>query len=211
MYSLSQFTEKDQSLVLEFMHANPFAVLCGSDQHHHPVATQIPVFIDRRDDRLFLSGHMMRRTDHHLAFETNPHVLAIFTGPHAYVSASWYEQKNAVSTWNYMSVHAHGNLKFLGHDELIHVLKRTTNHFEGNPYSGANFDDIPREDIEKMAKAIIAFEVEVTELKNVFKLSQNKNKTDYAHVVENLGASPGDGEKLAAEMTRREEGLFPNK
>lgn len=208
MYSLSQFTEKDQIRVIEFMHANPFAFLCGSDKNNHPVATQVPLFIDRRGDQLFLSGHMMRKTDHHLAFEFNPQVLAVFTGAHTYVSASWYDDKKQASTWNYMSVHASGKLRFLGHDELISVLKRTTNHFENNPYSGANFDDISREDIEHMARAIVAFEVEVNELKNVFKLSQNKNREDYSHVVQKLSASAGDGEKIAAEMIRREDELF---
>ncbi|RYY58100.1 MAG: FMN-binding negative transcriptional regulator [Chitinophagaceae bacterium] len=208
MYSLSQFTEEDQSRVMEFMHANPFALLCGSDRNNHPVATQVPVFIDRRGDQLFLSGHMMRKTDHHLGFEFNPNVLAVFTGPHTYVSASWYQDKRSASTWNYMSVHAHGKLSFLGHTELIDVLKRTTNHFENNPYSGANFDDIPRADVEQMAKAIVAFEVEVTSLKNVFKLSQNKNRDDYTSVVEHLGPAGGDSEKIAGEMVKREKELF---
>ena len=211
MYNLSQFTETDQSRVIDFMHAHPFALLCGADAAGQPVATQIPVFIDRRGDKVVLSGHMMRKTDHHLAFESNPKALAVFTGAHTYVSASWYEDKQSASTWNYMSVHAVGRLRFLGHDELLQVLKRTTDHYENNPYSGANFDDIPMADIEKMSKAIIAFEMEVETLKNVFKLSQNKDEKTYSTVVAKLAEQPGDSEIIAHEMMKRSDELFGDK
>ena len=98
--------------------------MCGCDADNNPVATQVPVFIDEKEDKLFLSGHIMRNTDHHKAFEQNPNVLAVFTGPHTYVSASWYSDKQQASTWNYMSVHAKGKLKFLEEQALLDVLKR---------------------------------------------------------------------------------------
>ncbi|RYY54349.1 MAG: hypothetical protein EOO09_14600 [Chitinophagaceae bacterium] len=207
MYSLPYFTDQDQARVMEFIHAHPFAFLCGADKQNQPVATQIPVFIDQRGDQLFLSGHMMRKTDHHLAFEHNPHVLAVFTGPHTYVSASWYEKGNTASTWNYMSVHARGELRFLGHEELLHILRRTTDHFE-QPGSGANFKDLSTDYVESLSKAIVAFEVEVKELKNTFKLSQNHEEKTYGAIVEQLSAQPGDAKLVADEMVKRSGELF---
>src|ERR1044071_352985 len=98
MYNLPYFKEKDTAVVLQFVKEHPFAFITGCDAENKPVATQIPVFIDERDGKLFLSGHIMRNTDHHKAFEHNPHVLAVFTGAHTYVSASWYDDKKQGST-----------------------------------------------------------------------------------------------------------------
>ncbi len=208
MYNLPYFKEKDQQVVLDFIHQHPFAFIAGCSEDGKPVATQIPVFIDERDEKLFLSGHMMRNTDHHKAFEHNPNVLAVFTGAHTYVSASWYEDKKQGSTWNYMSVHAKGVLKFLDEQALLDVLKRTTNHFENNPYSGANFEDLSAEYVNRMAKAIIAFEVEILQMDNVFKLSQNRDEKSYHTIMEKLEAQDADGKYIAGEMKQRTSQLF---
>ena len=208
MYNLPYFKEKDQQVVLDFIHQHPFAFIAGCSEDGKPVATQIPVFIDEREGKLFLSGHMMRNTDHHKAFEHNPHVLAVFTGAHTYVSASWYEDKKQGSTWNYMSVHAKGVLKFLDEHALLDVLKRTTNHFENNPYSGANFEDLSAEYVNRMAKAIIAFEVEILQMDNVFKLSQNRDEKSYHTIMEKLEAQDAAGKYIAGEMKQRTSQLF---
>ena len=76
MYSLPYFKEKDIEVVKDFVRSNPFAFICGCDATHKPVATQVPVFIDERDGKLVLSGHMMRNTDHHKAFVENPNAFA---------------------------------------------------------------------------------------------------------------------------------------
>ena len=220
MYNLPYFKEKDQQVVLDFIRQHPFAFIAGCSDDGKPVATQIPVFIDERDARpddpvgrgkLFLSGHMMKHTDHHKAFVHNPNVLAVFTGAHTYVSASWYAEKGQASTWNYISVHAKGTLKFLDDQALLNVLKRTTNHFENNPYSGANFEDLPGEYVQHLAKAIIAFEVEVLQIDNVFKLSQNRDEKSYHNIIQKLEAQDADGKYIAEEMKQRTSQLFKDK
>ena len=208
MYNLPYFKEKDQQVVLDFIHQHPFAFLAGCSEDGKPVATQVPVFIDEREGKLFLSGHIMKNTDHHKAFLINPNVLAVFSGPHTYVSASWYDKKEQASTWNYISVHARGVVKFLDEQSLLDVLKRTTNHFENNPYSGSNFEDLPAEYVQRLAKAIIAFEVEVQEIDNVFKLSQNHNEKTYHSIMEKLDAQDADGKRIADEMRQRASQLF---
>jgi transcriptional regulator len=208
MYSLPYFKEQDQETVLRFIKENPFAFLCGCDAANKPVATQVPLFIDERDGKLFLSGHIMKNTDHHKAFLHNPNVLAVFSGAHTYVSASWYSEKKQASTWNYLSVHARGVLKFLDQQALLDVLKRTTNHFENNPYSGSNFEDLPAEYVETLSKAIVAFEVEVQQVDNVFKLSQNRDEKSYHNIIGKLESQDADGEKIADEMKKRTSILF---
>jgi hypothetical protein len=77
MYELPYFKEKDAAIVLDFIHQHPFAFITGCDENNQPVATQIPVFIEEKGGRLFLSGHLMRNTDHHKAFLANPEVLCV--------------------------------------------------------------------------------------------------------------------------------------
>lgn len=208
MYNLPYFKEQDPAVVMQFIKEHPFAFLCGVDADHKPVATQIPVFTDERYGKLFLSGHMMRNTDHHKAFMQNDNVLAVFSGAHTYVSASWYSDKQQGSTWNYRSVHAKGTLRFLDEQALRDVLKRTTNHFENNPRSGANFEDLPKEYVDKMAKAIVAFEVEVLEMDHVFKLSQNRDEKSYDNIIGKLDEQGGDAKAISDLMKERKHKVF---
>jgi transcriptional regulator len=208
MYSFPYYKEKDPEKVLQFVKEYPFAFLTGCNAENKSIATQIPVFIDERDGKLFLSGHMMRNTDHHKAFMHNPHVLAVFTGPHTYVSASWYDPPQQASTWNYMSVHARGVLRFVDGQALLDVLKRTTNHFENNPHSGSNFEDLSDSYLQPLIKAIVAFEVEVQELDHVFKLSQNRNEKSYDNIVDQLGKGDADAQKISKLMKERKNQVF---
>ena len=100
------------------MKENSFAVITGFGEQY-PVATHIPLEIEINEDgKIFLNGHLMKNTDHHKAFENNENVLVIFNGPHTYVSASWYENPQVASTWNYMAVHAKGKISLQMKQEL---------------------------------------------------------------------------------------------
>jgi transcriptional regulator len=209
MYNLPYYKERDQSVVLDFIRRHPFAFMAGSSADGKPVATQIPVFIEEREGRLYLSGHMMRQTDHHKAFEDNPFVLCVFSGPHCYVSASWYDNPHQGSTWNYMSVHVKGTMRFLGAEGLVDVLKKTSLHFEDSDrQSPTAFDNLPDEYSSRMMKAIVAFEVEVEEMDHVFKLSQNRNEKSYDTIIEKLDSGDAGAKAIASEMKQRRAGLF---
>ena len=156
-----------------------------------------------------MTGHMMRNTDHHKAFEKNANVLCVFTGHHTYVSASWYSNPHQASTWNYMSVHVKGQLRFLDEQGLIEVLKKTSLHFEnGNASSSTTFDNLPTEYTSRLIKAIIAFEVEVESIDNVFKLSQNRDEKSYQNIIGELQQQDADAKTIADEMEKRKEQLF---
>ena len=209
MYNLPYFKEKDKNVVLQFIHKHPFAFLAGCSEKGESVATQVPVFIEEREGKLFLTGHIMRKNDHHLAFEKNPNVLVVFSSPHTYVSATWYSNPHQASTWNYISVHVKGKLRFLDEKGLISVLKKTTLHFEnGNTDSSTVFDNLAEDYIGNLIKAIIAFEIEVTEIDNVFKLSQNRDEESYNNIINKLEEQGGDGKFIAEEMRKRSKQLF---
>jgi transcriptional regulator len=209
MYDLPYFKENDKELVLAFMRQHPFIFLTGVDDNNRPVATQVPVFLDEKDGKMFLTGHIMKNTDHHKAFQVNPNVLAVFTGPHIYVSATWYDDPHQASTWNYMSVHAKGIITFGNPDDLIAILKRLTLFYENNNAASTTvFDNLPSEYTGRLMKAIVAFEIEITSIDNVFKLSQNRNEKSYQNIVEKLKTQGSDGHFIAEEMKKRQQQLF---
>ena len=210
MYNIPYFKADSQQEVLDFMHNNPFIILTGCDAQHKPVATHIPVLIEEREGNIFLIGHMMTQTDHHKAFIINKNALAIFTGPHAYVSASWYTNKKQASTWNYLTVHAKGLLKFLGEDDLIKVLHTTTAHFENNPASPSLVPHLEEDYVQRLMKAIVAFEIEVTEVDHVFKLSQNRDEESYQSIISNLKQGDEGAVQIAEVMKKRNQEKIKN-
>ena len=209
MYDLPYFKENEKETVLEFMRKHPFIFLTGVDENNKPVASQVPVFLDEKEGKLFLTGHIMRNTDHHKAFQKNPNVLAVFTSPHVYVSATWYDDPHQASTWNYMSVHAKGTIRFGDPADLVAILKRLTLFYENNNRASTTiFDNLPSEYTERLMKAIVAFEVEILSIDNVFKLSQNRNEKSYLNIIEKLQERGSDGEFIAEEMKKRQQQLF---
>jgi transcriptional regulator len=207
MYDLPYYKEQDAETVIQFMQQHPFAMLIGSARNM-PVATQVPLLIEQHAGKLYLQGHIMRNTDHHNALEQNPNVLCVFTGAHTYVSASWYHNPQVGSTWNYMSVHAKGTLRFVDEASLIEILRQTTAHFENNPESPSLFHHLPDNYIQRLVKAIVGFEIEVTALENVFKLSQNSDRESYQNIIEQLQSGGAQAQEIATEMARRSSQLF---
>jgi transcriptional regulator len=209
MYNLPYFKEEDQEVVLKFMREHPFVFLTGVNDDNKPVATQVPVFIDGKNGKLFLTGHIMRNTDHHKAFENNKNVLAVFTSPHVYVSGTWYDDPQQASTWNYMSVHAKGSISFGNEEDLIAILKRLTLHYENNNTASTTiFDNLPSEYTGPLTKAIVAFEVEIISIENVFKLSQNRDEKSFHNIMSKLNEQGSDGRFIAEEMKKRQQQLF---
>ena len=119
MYDLPHHKEHNEEVVKEFIETYPFAFVTGCDSENRPIATQLPLIIEEIEGRKVLRGHLMKNTDHHKAFLHNKDVLAVFTGKHTYVSGSWYSNPHSASTWNYMSVHIKGNIRFLEEDAKV--------------------------------------------------------------------------------------------
>ncbi len=210
MYNMPYFKETDLHQLHDFMRQYPFATLCGTNKDGVAIATHIPLLLEEREDELYLSGHIMRDTDHHLAFLNNPGVLAVFHGPHAYVSASWYSNPQQASTWNYMVVHARGTLKFSDERALINILEKTTAYFENDENSPALVQKMPVGYVQRLLPYIIGFEIKITDLENVFKLSQNKKKQEFEHIIQQLKGQSNEGNAISLEMEKRKNKIFPS-
>jgi len=211
MYHFSYFKEKDKQIILDFIEMNPFAFMTGSYLSGGQVATQIPVLVEERDGELYLQGHIMRNTDHHKALVENPNALLVFTGPSCYVSASWYSNPQIGSTWNYMSVHVAGKVRFMTTEELVAFMRKLTLKFEkGNSESLTFYDNLPDNFLNKMMPAIVGFEIKAKKLDNTFKLSQNRDEKSYEHIIMKLEEQGGSSALVAGEMRKRKAELFPS-
>ena len=211
MYDLPYHKEQDAQVIKEFVDQHPFAYVAGVNAENQPVATQVPVFIEEKDGKKVLRGHIMKNTDHHKAFLHNENVLVVFTGHHTYVSATWYSNPYLASTWNYMSVHVKGIIRFLDDAALEDVLRKTTLHFENYDHQSTTvFDNLPAEFKQKVMKAIVAFEIEIKEMDNVFKLSQDRDSQSYHNIIERLKGQGEDGQVIAGEMEKRTKHVFPD-
>ena len=210
MYNIPYFKEKDEQTILAFIENNPFAFLTGSNLSGDQVVTQIPMLMEEWQGELYLQGHIMCNTDHHKAFIENPNALLVFTGPNAYVSASWYSNPQIGSTWNYMSVHITGQINFMSKLELIELMKKLTLKFEkGNTQSQTIYDNLPVEYLDKMMPGIVGIELKAEKIEHVFKLSQNRDKASYLNIISKLEEQGGNASMVAVEMKKRMEALFP--
>lgn len=211
MYNFSYFKEKDKQTIFDFIEEYPFAFMTGSFLSGLQVATQVPMLLEERNGELFLQGHIMRNTDHHKALVENPNSLLLFTGPSCYVSASWYSNPQIGSTWNYMSVHIAGKVKFLTDEELISFMRKLTLKFEkGNSESLTIYDNLPDEYLSNMMPAIVGIEIKAEKIDNVFKLSQNRDEKSYTNIISKLEEIGGSSALIAQEMKKRKSLLFPD-
>ncbi len=211
MYNLRPYKESDEAVIRSFVDQHPFAFITGCDANNHPVSTQVPVFIEEHEGRQVLRGHIMKNTDHHKAFVYNPNVLVVFHSPHVYVSATWYSDPHQASTWNYISVHVKGQVRFLDDNGLISMLRKTTLYFEGQDAASSTiYDNLSPEYTAPLLKAIVAFEIEIHEMDNVFKLSQNRDARSFQNIINELKKKGHDGLYIAAEMEKRKKALYPD-
>lgn len=210
MFNYPHYKEEDREMIMSFMRQHPFVMLIGTDARSRIEATQVPVMIDEQEDKIILRGHIARKSDHHRALEENPAALVIFTGAHTYISGTWYTGNlEQASTWNYIAIHARGKIRWMDEHELVTLLKKLTLHFENyNTASTTIYDNLPSAYVERLIKGIVGFEIEVTELDNVYKLSQKRDEKSYDNVVEQLKKMDGDAKEIGHIMEERKSKAF---
>lgn len=189
MYVPSSFAVTDLAVLHEFMERHSFATLVSHDGTE-PFASHVPLLLDRdAGPHGRLIGHVARANPQwkHAAGQR---VLAIFSGPHAYISPTWYGAQNVVPTWNYVAVHVYGVLRLIDDIErLREIVRRTVAVYEAtmpHPWSV----DMPEEGfIDKLLEAIVGFEIDVDRIEGKWKLNQNHDAERRHRVVEALRAN----------------------
>ncbi|MFY0683415.1 MAG: FMN-binding negative transcriptional regulator [Balneola sp.] len=187
MYIPSSFTEEDPKILFKLIEEYNFGILF-SQHYEQPEATHLPFLVDRqRGDHGVLIAHFAKANKHWRKLIESKKVLAVFQGPHSYISPSWYEDRAEVPTWNYATVHAYGIPRII-HDssELRDMVTRLTHHHEDEIKSDWSIDEVSKQDFETDLKAIVGIEIEITRLEGKFKFNQNKTEADQAKVIKNL-------------------------
>ena len=129
-------------------------------------------------------------------------VLCIFSGPHAYISPTWYEAANAVPTWNYTAVHVTGKFQTMHDpDELLPLLARTVNAYESGQVAPWKFDT-SNEFYKKMALSIVGFRIQIDNIEGKWKLNQNRSVEQQEKVVNALQKSANPDDLAVAEMMK---------
>jgi transcriptional regulator len=203
MYLPAHFEEKRLDVLHELMQAHPFGTLVtlGADGLN---ANHIP-FELVNDGPAFgvLRAHVARANPVWRDFSVDVEAMAIFQGPHAYITPSWYPSKQehgkAVPTWNYMVVHAYGPLKVIDDAEWLRgLVTRLTDRHEGERTGKEPWKvtDAPADYIDKMLSAIVGIEIPVTQLVGKWKVSQNQPEANRKGVEAGLRAL-GDAASVA--------------
>lgn len=201
MHCPQHFKVDDQEAINTVVRNNPFCVLISVDNNSLS-ANHIPLELegDAKNGGI-LRGHLARNNAQLADFSAvGNECLTIFTGPHSYVSPTWYVNPG-VPTWNFMAVHCYGHVELLKTgEEAIHQLERLVKRYEGNSWS---IDLLPSEQREKALAGIVSFKMVIDRVEAKFKLSQNKTLPDRQNVFSTLSTSEDTGSRLTAEAMAR--------
>lgn len=188
MYIPKTFREEDHQKIVSFLKDNAFGLLIT--QHlGKPLATHIPLEYIEKDGKAYLQGHLAKANEQWKSFDHQQEVLAVFSGPHAYVSASWYSIEE-VSTWNYVSVHIYGKIRTMHEQELLPMLQALMGKYESTVKEPVKMDELSKATLNQV-RGIVGFEIEITNLQAKFKMSQNRSSADYDRIVDELESDRG--------------------
>ena len=188
----------DQAALLSFMARFNFATLV-TIAAGLPCASHLPWEVDAACvPHGKLRGHLARPNPQWRHFQAGQEVLVIFQGAHGYISPSWYAvAQPAVPTWNYMVAHVYGVPQIIEEPAAVYRHLRTlVQEHEGSIDSQWRLDEGY---MQKLARGVVAFEIEITRLEGKFKLSQNRSVEDRRGVIAALGASSYAGDRALAQ------------
>ena len=183
---------EDRTELVQFLRAHNFPVIITRGLQ----ASHLPVAVHETGTQLVLDMHMARPNRQWQAFD-GTEVLIIFTGPHAYISPRWYEEKERVPTWNYTAAHLYGMPELVEDRREKHAGMRNL-VATMDPQWLPQFDALSGEYVEKMLGGIVNFRIPITRIETRWKLSQNRGRREMELIAEELRKQ---GESALAELT----------
>lgn len=184
MYVPKYYKVSDLEEIKEFIQHNSFATIV-SIRKGKPIAAHIPVLLKKIENDYYLTGHLAYGNPLWKTFEEVQDILVIFNGPHAYISSSWYEHEN-VPTWNYQAVHVYGKASLIEGIALEQDLTSLLEKYESFRENPVLWDKLSPELLQQEMKGIKGFKIKVEEVQAAYKLSQNRNASDYANIIKEL-------------------------
>lgn len=198
MYLPEHFREENGERIAALLRAYPFALMI-TVREGLPQVSHLPlVYETDASGKSWLYGHFARANPQWQDLGSGAQALAVFNGPHAYVSPGWYERPG-VPTWNYAAIHVRGRVEVLeDKSELSALVGRMSETFEAdeNPWRWVEH----AERFDKMLEHIVGFRMAIEELEAKFKLGQNRAEADQRNVCERLGASADTEAQALAQL-----------
>ena len=200
MYSPPYNQIDNRNELIAFLRANNFPVLVtGTGGTLH--ASHLPITVHEEGEQIVIDMHMAKNNPQWKEF-FDDEVLVIFSGPHAYVSPRWYEEKERVPTWNYAAVHAYGVPSIIEEKEKKRASQRRL--IEGlDPQWLARFDALRPEYVAQMLAGIVNFSIPVSRIETRWKLSQNRGRREMELITAELDKSRDSTERSLAELMRK--------
>lgn len=200
MYIPPSFAETDLHTLHDFIEQFSFATLVSTN-NSEPFASHLPLLLDRtRGQQGTLIGHMAKANPQ-WQFADSQNVLAIFHGPHTYISPTWYEADHVVPTWNYVAVHVSGTLRLItDQSSLLDIVRQTVEVYEATLPTPWSMDQVDGKFIERLLNGIVGFEIVIDRLEGKWKLNQNHDESRRDKVIRQLQQSTGDNERQIAQL-----------
>lgn len=202
MYIPKKLILEDDNVIAEFIDEYGFGLLISSALE----ATHLPlVFKADKAGKGLLYGHFAKANNHWKAL-AGERVLVVFSGPHAYISPTWYANKPAVPTWNYAAVHCYGKVELLTEEDTVKSMDELVAKYE--PQLLKNHNIMPLDYKQKLGRAVVGFKVILDDIQAKEKLGQHKKTEDQLGVFKALSNSKQlDATLLAGYMKKREVGI----
>jgi transcriptional regulator len=202
MYVPAHFAETDETKLHDFIEHNSFGLLV-SQVDGLPYATHLPFLLERSAGAHgSLVGHLARANPHWRQLNGQT-ALAVFSGPHAYISPTWYEVQNVVPTWNYVAVHAYGRVSVLEEREaLLEIVQRSVAVYESampQPWA----IDPSSVFLERMLGQIVGFCIEIERLEGKWKMNQNHPVERRERVIRVLREKGGENASAVADLVEK--------
>ena len=201
MYIPDLYKNEDQEAIRTFLKANAFGILINQT-NGKLWATHIPLELEiNKEGEDVLMGHISKENPQWTAFESNDEVLAVFTGPHSYISSSWYDHEN-VPTWNYSAVHIYGKIKIIDGEAVIDSLTKLVDKYEQNSKCPVRVADLSKKTMMQ-TRGIVAFEIKIEEIQAQTKMSQSRDDKNYSNIISELEKTKAPHSlAVAKEMTK---------
>jgi transcriptional regulator len=202
MYIPHYFKNENIEDVSDFIEKNSFAILISQTDSKFQ-ATHIPLVSDKNENgHTVLYGHISKANPQWKNFVNDSEILAIFTGPHCYISSSWYDHEN-VPTWNYIAVHIYGKVKIIEGEKLITALTKLVDKYEKPMKNPVSVTTMSEAFLAKEIKGIVGFEIEISEIQAAYKLSQNRDEKNHSNIINELRKSNDpNSRQIALEMEK---------
>lgn len=205
VYLPPAFTETRTEVLLAHIERHDFGLLVSRGAGGL-IASQIPFLVAHRDGALVLQGHLARANPQAAELDGPGEALAIFAGPHAYISPSWYAAGPAVPTWNYAAVHAYGAARAIADPTWLRdLVRRLSERHEAREPRPWRMQDLPEPYVASMLNGIVGVEIAVERLEGKFKLSQNRPAGDRPRIIAALDARDDAQSRGVAHLMRERE------